>query len=196
MKIIHDLKQESGILLMITIMEIIARGNDVRSIVKFDTDIIRPFLCDYSDAYTLVTGNIKVQNGNDATRVAITNCHPFTRASFKLNNGQVDTRDNLDLTKNLYDMLEYSDNYSDTTGSLYQYKRPGPRDNNGNVVNLGTALSSFKYQSGLVQKQLTTPNSENVQANTDPNFANAHRIRKNIKIVVPLKYISNFFRNL
>ena len=83
--------------------------------------------------------------------------------------------------------------YADTTGSLYQYKRPEPRNNNDNIVNLGTALSSFKYQSGLLQKQLTTPNSENVPANTDPNFANAHRIWKNIKIVVPLKYISNFF---
>ena len=79
---------------------------------------------------------------------------------------------------------------------MYQYTRPEPRDNNGNVGNLNTALSFFKYQSGLVQKQLTTPNSENVSVNTDPNFANAHRIWKNIKIVVPLKYISNFFRNL
>ena len=93
-------------------------------------------------------------------------------------------------------MLEYSDNYADTTGSFYQYKRREPRNNNGNVVNLATTLSSFKYQSGLVQKQLTTPNSENVLANNDPNFANAHRIWKNIKILVPLKYISNFFRNL
>ena len=46
------------------------------------------------------------------------------------------------------------------------------------------------------EQQLTTPNSENVPANTDPNFANVHRIWKNIKIIVPLKYISNFFRNL
>ena len=153
-------------------------------------------MCGYSDAYILVTGNIKVENGNDATRVAIKNCHPFTRATFKMNNEQVDTADNLDLTINLYNMLEYSDNYADTTGSLYQYKRLKPRDNNGNIVNLDTALSSFKYQSGLVQKQLATPNSENVTANTDPNFANAHRIWKNIKIVVSLKYISNFFRNL
>ena len=168
----------------------------MRSIVKFDTEIVRPFLCDYSDAYILVTGNIKVQNGNDATRVAIKYCHPFTRATFKLNNEQVDTAGNIDLTINLYNMLEYSDNYADTTASLYQYKRPERRDNNDNIVNLGTALSSFKYQSGLVQKQLTTPNSENVPANTDPNFANAHRIWKNIKIVLPLKYISNFFRNL
>ena len=168
----------------------------MRSIVKFDTEILRPFLCDYSDAYILVVGNIEVQNVNDAGRVAFRNCHPFTRATFKLNNEQIDTADNLDLTMDLYNMLEYSDNYADTTGSLYQYKRPEPRNNNGNVVNLGTALSSFKYQSGLVQKQLTTPNSENVPANVDPNFANPHRIWKNIKIVVPLKYISNLFRNL
>ena len=170
--------------------------DDVQSIVKFNTQIVKSFLCDYSDAYILVTGNIKVQNDNDATRVAIKNCHPFTRASLKLNNEQVDTADNLDLTMNLYNMLEYSDNYADTTASLYQYKRPEPRDNNGNVGNLGTALSYFKYQSGLVQKQLTASNSENVPANTDPNFANAHRIGKNIKFVVPLKYVSNFFRNL
>ena len=173
-----------------------SQGDDVRSIVMFDTEIVRPFLRNYSDAYILVTGNIKVQNDNDATRVAIKNCHLFNRASFKLNNEQVDTADNLDLTMNLYNMLEYSDNYADTTGSLYQYKRPEPRENNDNIVNLGTALSSFKYQSGLVQKQLTTPNSENFPANTDPNFANAPRVWKNINIVVPLKYISNFFKNL
>ena len=101
-----------------------SQGDDVRPIVKFDTEIVRPILCDYSDAYILVTGNIKVQNGNDATRVAIKNCHPFTRSTFKLNNEQVDTADNLYLTMSLYNILEYSDNYADTTGSLYQYKRP------------------------------------------------------------------------
>ena len=170
-----------------------SQGDDVRSIVKFDTEIVKPFLCDYSDAYILVTGNIKVQNGNDPTRVAIKNCHPFTRASFKLNNEQVDTAGNLDLTMNLYNMLEYGDNYAYITGSLYQYKRPEPRDANDNVVNLGTTLSSFKYQSGLVQRQLATPNSGNVPANTDPSFANAHKIWKNIKIEFPVKYISNFF---
>ena len=166
----------------------------MQSIVKINTEIVK--LCDYSDVYILVTGNIKVKNGDDATRVAIKNCHPFTRTSFKLNDEQVDTADNLDLTMNLYNLLEYSDKYADTTGSLYQYQRPEPRDANSNVGNLGTALSSLKYQSGLVQKQLTTPNSENVPANTDPNFANIHRIWKNIRIVVPLKHISNFCRNL
>ena len=172
-----------------------SQGDDVRSI-KFDTGIVRPSLCDYSDAYILVTGNIKVQNGNDATSVAIKDCHSFTRAYFKLNNEQADTADNLYLTMNLYNMLEYRDNYAYSTGSLYQYKRPEPRDANGNVVDLAPTLSSFKYQSGLVQKQLIAPNSENVPVNKDPNLANAHRIWKNIKTAVPLKYISNFFRNL
>ena len=83
-----------------------SRPDDVRSIVKSDTEIVKPFLCDYSDAYILVIGNIKVQNGNDATRVAIKNCHPFTRASLKLNNEQVDTADNLDLIRSLYNMLK------------------------------------------------------------------------------------------
>ena len=79
---------------------------------------------------------------------------------------------------------------------MYQYKRTEPRDANGDVVNLATTLSSFKYQSELFQKQLTAPNSENVPANIDPNFDNIHRIWKNIEVAVPLKYISNFFRNL
>ena len=96
-----------------------SKGDDVQSIVKFNTEIVKPVLCDYSDASISVTGNIKVQNGNNATRVEIKNCHPFTRASFKLNNEQVDTAENLDLTMNLYNILEYSDNYADTAGSLY-----------------------------------------------------------------------------
>ena len=174
-----------------------SQGDDVQSIVKFNTEIVKPFLYDYSDAYILVTGDIKVAATDNNTRVAIKNCHPFTRASFKLNDEQVDTADNLDLTMELYNMLEYSDNYADTTASLYQYQRPKPRDNNGVLNDLTAAYSSsFKYQSGLVQKQLTGNNSAPVNAGADPNFNVDHRLWKNIKIVVPLKYVSNFFRSL
>ena len=116
-----------------------------------------------------------------------------------MNDEQVDTTDNLDLTIELYNMLEYSDNYAHTTASLYQCKRSEPRDNNG-VLNYLTAAnsSSFKYQSGLIKKQLTTENghSETVNAGADPNFNVAYRLWKNIKVVVPLKYVSNFFRSL
>ena len=156
-------------------------------------------MCDYADAYILVTGDIKVAASDNNTTVAFKYCHPFTRASFKLNGKQVDTADNLDLTMELYNMLEYSDNYADTTASLYKYKRPEPRDNNGALNDLTAAnSSSFKYQSGLIQKQLTTENghSETVNARADPNFNVAHRLWENIKIVFPLKYVSNFFRSL
>ena len=169
----------------------------MQSIVKFNTKIVKPFLCDYSDAYILVNGDIKVAAGNDATRVAIKNYHPFARAFFRLNDEQVDTADSLDLIMNLYNMLEYSGNYADTTASLYQYKRPEQRNANG-VLNDLTAdnSSSFKYQSVLVQKQLTTPNSQGILLNADPSFNATHRVWKNIKIVVPLKYNSHVFRNL
>ena len=87
-------------------------------------------------------------------------------------------------------MLEYSDNNADTTASLYQYKRPERRDNNGVLNDLTAANSpSFKYQSGLVQKQLTTNNSVAVNAGADPNFNVAHRLWKNIKIAVIFQII-------
>ena len=60
-------EQKSGILSMTTIIEIIVRV----MIAKFNTEIVKPFLCDYSDSYILVTGDIKVQDGDDDTRVAI-----------------------------------------------------------------------------------------------------------------------------
>ena len=174
------------------------QGDGVQSTVKFNTEFVKPCLCDYSDAYILVTGDIKVAAADDNTRVAIKNCHQFTRAFFKLNDEQIDTAENLDLTMNLYNMLEYSDNYADTTGSLYQYKRlEQNKGNNDALENLIVAdSSSFKCQSRLFQKQLTTRNSVTVAANIDPNFNASHKVWKNIKITVPLKYISNFFKLL
>ena len=124
------------------------QGYDVKSAVKCNTEIVKTFLRDYSEAYILVTGDIKVQDGNDDTRVAIKNCHPFTRAFFKVSDEQVDTADNLDLTMELYNILEYSDTYADTTASLYQYKRPEQNKGNNNALEDLTVndSSSFKYQ--------------------------------------------------
>ena len=52
----------------------------MQSTLQFNPEIVKPFLCDYSDAYILVTGDIKVTAADNNTRVAIKNCHPFTRA--------------------------------------------------------------------------------------------------------------------
>ena len=100
------------------------KGHQNDSTIKFSTDIVKSFLVDYSDAYILVTGDIKVINGDDNTNVAFKSCHPFTRLLVHLNDEHVGTAENLDLTMGcLYNLLEYSDNYADSTAILYQYKR-------------------------------------------------------------------------
>ena len=170
------------------------QGDQNDSTIKFNAEITNYFLVDYSEAYILVTGDIAVVNGNNNTKVAFKNCHPFTRSVIHLNDEHVDTAENLDLTMNLYNLIEYSDNYADTTASLYQYKRQEqPKGNDTNLINVTTDnSSSFKYKSSLL-KGLTT---RDVAANVNPNIANAHRLWSNAKIAVPLKYISNFFRAL
>ena len=95
---------------------------------------------------------------------------------------------------NLYNLIECSSNYSDTTGTLYQYKRnEQPLNAAGNIDNVTVDnSSSFKYKSNLL-KALTT---KNVPANDDPDIANTHKLFLNAQIAVPLKYVSSFFRSL
>ena len=62
-----------------------------------------------------MTGDVKVAGGDNDTNVSFKNCHPFIKAIIQLNDEHVDTAGNLDLTMNLYNLVEYSDNYADTT---------------------------------------------------------------------------------
>ena len=168
------------------------KGDENESTVKFSTEVVKPFLVDYSDAYIFVTADIKVVGADDNTKAAFKNCHPVTRAFIHLN--EEHACDNLDLTMNLYNMIDYSDNYADTTASLYHYKRPDQtRGDDGNIASVNNNSTSFKYQSELIKKQV---NPVNVGQGRDPDVANVHRAWKNVKILVPLKYMSNFFRAL
>ena len=55
------------------------RENENDATIKFETKVIKPNLCDYSDAYILVTGDIKVAGVAANTNVAFKNCPPFTK---------------------------------------------------------------------------------------------------------------------
>ena len=77
------------------------KGNQNDSTIKFNTEIVKSFLVDHSDAYILVTGDIRVVNGNVNASVAFKNCHPFIRAIIHLNHEHRDTAENLNLTMNL-----------------------------------------------------------------------------------------------
>ena len=139
-------------------------------------------MCDYAEVYILVDGTIRAANAVNATRLALKNCAPFTKRNLEINDEHVDTAENLDLVMPMYNLIEYSDNYQDSSAMLYQYKRHEPPDNNVNLT--ADNSTSFKYKVNL----LGTIDAAN------PDNARAGRL--NVKIVVPLKYLSNFFRSL
>ena len=171
-----------------------SEGDENDSTINIGTDVVKPFLVDYSDAYILVTGDIKVLGGNNDTKIAFTNCHPFSTAIIRLNYEHIETAYHLDLTMNLFNLINYSGNYADTAASLYHYKRPDQtRTAAGAIDNISDNSISFKYQWESIKKQVT---SVNVDQNVDPSVANAHRAWKNVKIPVPLKQISKFFSSL
>ena len=118
--------------------------------IKFLTKSIEPSLCDYSDAYILVTGNINVTGGDVNTKVAFKNCAPFKDCRTEINDTFVDYADFINITMSMYNSIEYSDNYSDTSGSLWNFKRD-EIINNADVTN-DNNTSSLKYKANIVVK--------------------------------------------
>ena len=75
-------------------------------------------LCDYSAAYILITGNITVTGGNANTKVAFKNYAPFKECRAEVNKTFVDNAEHINIAMPMYNLIEYSNNYSDTSGSL------------------------------------------------------------------------------
>ena len=80
-------------------------------------------LCNYSDAYILVTGNIYVTTGDNNAKVAFKNCAPFKDCRMVINDTFIDYADFINIAMPMYNLIEYSDNYSDTSGSSCNFKR-------------------------------------------------------------------------
>ena len=80
------------------------RGNENDSTIKFETKVIKPNLCDHSDAYILVKGDIKVADVAANTNVAFKNCGPFTRCVTQINDEHVETSENLDIIMSMYNL--------------------------------------------------------------------------------------------
>ena len=126
-------------------------GNESGTTVKFETKVIESSLCDYSDAYILVIGDITATGGDANTRAGFKNCAPFTKCITQINDEHVDGADDLDIIMPMYNLIECSNNYSDTSGRLWRFKRDeSPLTNTGNPDNVSTANStSFKYKSSF-----------------------------------------------
>ena len=152
--------------------------------INYDTRVLKPHLCDYAEAYILVDGTIRATNALNATRLALKNCAPFTKCNLEINYEHVDTADNLDIVMPIYNLIEYSDNYQDSSATLYQHKRDEPPEDDAVADLTANNSDSLKYKIELL-------------GNLTEVAGDAASVRRlNVKVVVPLKYLSNFFRSL
>ena len=153
--------------------------------IRFKTTMLRSSLCDYSDAYIFVKENIAFNNNAGAgiaanninEKVIVKNCAPFTSGICKINNTQIDNAEYNDTVMLMYNLIEYSDNYSWTSGSLWQYCKEIPAVNNaGDIVsfNGANATDSFNFKA-----KITGENSDEGGI-------------ENVEIMVPLQYLSSF----
>ena len=128
----------------------------------------------------MVDGTIRGTGGNNNTRLSLKNCAPFTKCNLEINDEHVHTAQNLNITMPMYNLIEYSDNYQDSSATLYEHKRDELPENDAVADLAADNSSSFKYKVSLLG-----------------NTAAVNNIPKiNVKDVVPLKYLSNFFRSL
>ena len=127
-----------------------------------------------------MTGNITATGVNENTKVAFKNCAIFRRAKVHINNEHIKTAENLDIIMPMYNLIEYSDNYEDSSGSLWQFKRDEQNITAAGIPNTFTTdnSSSFKYKSS---------HFENPSATGVLNV---------VKIFVPIKCVYNFFKSL
>ena len=95
---------------------------NTNSQIKFKTTMLKFSLCDYSDAYILVKGTITVPNtaaadakaNNANEKVIFKNCATFINCISQINNTQVDNAKDIDIVMPVYNLIDYSDNYSKT----------------------------------------------------------------------------------
>ena len=155
--------------------------------IRFKTSMLRSSLCDYSDAYILVKGNISVNNtaaaaadpDNRNKKVTFKNCAPFTNCIIKINNTQIDNAEYIDIVMPMYNLIEYRDNYWQTSESWWQYCKEIPAvDDDGDIADFNGAnvTNSFKFKTKITG-----------QTNNDGII--------NVEILVPLKYFSKFLEN-
>ena len=134
----------------------------------------------------MVTGDILVKRRNatdtadialgEITQVAFRYCAPFKDCRAEINDTFVDYANFINITMPMYNLIEYSDSYSNTSGSLWGFKKDDVT-NNANVGNDDNA-PSFKYNARGI-------------GDTENNGT-----KMGVKIAVPLKCLSNFWRSL
>ena len=187
-----------------------SEGNyNVNKEIRIKTSMLRSDLCDFSDAYIVVKGNLTVtkktftaddidEPNNTAANVNATNNAnnnafgnkklifknnaPFINCILKINGVKIDNAEDLDVVMPINNLLEYSKNYRKTTGSLWNYCRDQPNSNIGDKNTTHSILNSesFDYKANFMENGVTHDNLT----------------KNDVKILIPLKHLSNFWRHL
>ena len=110
------------------------------------------------------------------TQVAFKNCAPFKDCRMETDGTFVDYADFINIAMPMYNLIKYSDNYSDSSENLWEFKRDDVVSNT-DVTNNNNA-PSFKYKASLFSD------------------SEANGTKNGVKMVVPIKYLSNFWRSL
>ena len=148
-------------------------NNDIR----FKTTILKSTLCDYSDGYIHVKGRITItratadaaaRQGDERNTVVIfKNITPLVNCKSEINNIEIDNATDINIVMPMHNLIEYSDNCSKTSESLWQYYKDDPNDN--------------LTDSELITSQIKLSGNTPADGNT-----------KDVEIIAPLKYLSNF----
>ena len=128
--------------------------------IRFKTSMIRSELCDYSDAYIVVKGTITVEGAENIDKhnrnLLLKNNAPFISCISKINNTLIDNAEDLDFVMPIYNLFDYSKNYSKTSGSLWNsYK-----DISTDPI---TNFESFKYKTSITGKTANDGNTRDVE---------------------------------
>ena len=130
--------------------------------IRFKTPMLRSDLCDYADAYILVNGTITVAGNQPRDRqnrpLILKNNAPSVSFITRINNELIEDADDLDIVMLMYNLLEYSQNYRKTIGSLYNYYRDELNEdaNLNNFANSNVVSSnSFQYKNKIIGNTYT-----------------------------------------
>ena len=175
--------------------------------IRFKTRMLRSNLCDYSDAYILVKGTITVTENHPRDRqnrpLILKNNAPFISCITRINGELIEDADDLDIVMPMYNVLEYSKNYTKTIGSLYNYYRDelsydNDNDNFGNIKVVNS--KAFKYKNKIIgdtyDVNSTILNPAGNARIRNPNYSANNSGKKSIELPIPLKYLGNFWRAL
>ena len=150
-------------------------GNEI----NYHTDVWKYNLCNYNNGFILVRGDITITAAPE-TQIAFTNFVPFTKFITKIDGIAIDHAEDLDSVIPMYNLIEYSSNYSKTTGILWFYSKDETTNFNANIEKTNNS-KSLKYKVKLI-------------GNAAIDGANG--ILKNETIAVSLKCFTNFWWSL